>query len=78
MKRGCVLLTKSVLIIGLFFFLPLLGNAQPGSSIGDPDAPIDGGIGLLLAAGVGYGIKKANDKRKRDKPADLSQIDNSL
>jgi len=28
----------------------------------DPeDTPIDGGLGLLIAAGVGYGVKKYRD-----------------
>lgn len=27
--------------------------------------PVDGGLSLFLAAGVGYGIKKANDLRKK-------------
>ena len=27
-----------------------------------PDTPIDGGIGILLAIGVGYAIKKIRDK----------------
>lgn len=32
----------------------------------DPDLiPIDGGLGFLLAAGVGYGVKKARDYRKK-------------
>lgn len=31
----------------------------------DPACPIDGGVVALLAAGVGYGIKKARDSRKR-------------
>ena len=35
--------------------------------VGDPDAPIDGGLGLLLAIGVGYGLKKTNDQRKKIK-----------
>ncbi len=29
---------------------------------GDPELPVDGGIGLLLAAGVGYGIKRLSKK----------------
>lgn len=29
--------------------------------------PFDGGLGLLLGAGVAYGFKKAYDKRKREK-----------
>jgi hypothetical protein len=27
--------------------------------------PIDGGLSLLIAAGVGYGVKKVRDERKR-------------
>ena len=40
--------------------LPVLAHAQGP----DPDAPIDGGLSLLLAAGVGYGVKKIRDNRK--------------
>ncbi len=40
-------------------------NAQPGSG-DDPDVPIDGGVSLLVAAGVGYGIKKLYNKKKSD------------
>ncbi len=29
--------------------------------------PFDGGIAVVLAAGVGYGIKKARDRRKEKK-----------
>lgn len=45
--------------------LPVLAIAQGGPG-GDPDAPIDGGLSLLIAAGVGYGAKKAYDKRKKN------------
>jgi hypothetical protein len=31
----------------------------------DPDVPIDGGLSLLLAAGVGYGTKKLRERRKK-------------
>jgi len=37
------------------------------------DVPIDGGLSLLLAAGVGYGIKKARDNRKAKK--DITPLD---
>ena len=36
--------------------------ADPG---GDVDTPIDGGLSILIAAGVGYGIKKVRDERKK-------------
>ncbi len=40
-------------------------HAQPPDN-GDPDsAPIDGGLSLLIAGGVGYGVKKM--KKKSDK-----------
>lgn len=32
--------------------------AQAQDPCGGPDAPIDGGLSLLLAAGSAYGIKK--------------------
>ncbi|SHL02036.1 PID-CTERM protein-sorting domain-containing protein [Hymenobacter psychrotolerans] len=43
----------------------------PGSGGPQPDpqqptaVPIDGGASLLLAAGVGFGLKKLRDQRKR-------------
>ena len=38
-------------------------DGEPG---GDPDLiPVDGGLGFLLAAGVGYGVKKAREYRRR-------------
>jgi len=51
------------LMILLVMLLPVLVHAQsdPG---GDPDtAPIDGGLSLLIAGGVGYGVKKVREKR---------------
>ncbi|MBE7169233.1 MAG: hypothetical protein INR73_01500 [Williamsia sp.] len=50
-------------------FLPSLLWAQPGGGGPDPDpsVPLDGGVSLLVAAGVGYAIKKAHDKRKETK-----------
>ncbi len=34
-----------------------------GGSNGDPDAPIDGGLSLVLVAGAGYGIKKLKERK---------------
>jgi hypothetical protein len=46
----------------------LLAQGDPGD---DPDAgvPLDGGLSLLIAAGVGYAAKKGYDKRKKQKAA---------
>lgn len=30
------------------------------------DVPIDGRLSLLLAVGVGYGVKKVHEKRKKE------------
>lgn len=46
----------------LCIVMPLLTLAQEGPA--DPqDTPIDGGLGLLIAAGVGYGVKKYRDAK---------------
>lgn len=29
------------------------------------DIPLDGGLGILLAAGVGYGVKRIREERKK-------------
>ncbi len=51
---------------------PLHGISQPppfdGGGGGDTQdtAPIDGGLSILLIAGAGYGVKKINEKRKKN------------
>ncbi|MBN8836389.1 MAG: hypothetical protein J0I09_03970 [Sphingobacteriia bacterium] len=42
--------------------LPLL--AQPTTP---SDAPVDGGLSLLVAGGVGYGIKKMREHKKQQR-----------
>lgn len=61
-----------VLIMTLALLLPVFAMAQdPG---GGPDAPIDGGLSLLLAAGAAYGVKKYRHDRKRSREeGDLKQ-----
>ncbi len=40
---------------------------NPGNAPGhNKNAPFDTGIGILIAAGAAYGLKKAYDKRKKD------------
>lgn len=52
----------SLLVLLVTISLPLL--AQDG--FGDPlaDTPIDGGLTLLVAAGIGYGAKKIKDNKR--------------
>lgn len=42
------------------------GPTYTGSSTGRNDVPIDGGLSLLLAAGIGYGVKRARSKAKKN------------
>lgn len=57
------LLAGLMMIIGII--LPYIVLAQdPG---GGPDAPIDGGVSVLLAAGIGYGVKRYRDRNKHEK-----------
>ena len=55
-RRGFILTAAICLSMGV--------KAQPNPGE-DPDAPIDGGVSLLVAAGIGYGIKKVKDNRKK-------------
>ena len=49
---------------------PLISHADPGPP--DPnDAPIDGGVSLLIAAGAAYGLKKFRAARKKEQEEDL-------
>ena len=50
--------------------LPILALAQGDPGM-DPDPiPLDGGLSLLIGAGVADGVKKAYDKKKKDKAAE--------
>lgn len=40
--------------------------AQPGLPSTPDQAPIDGGLGLLAAAGGAYAVKKLRDKKKNE------------
>lgn len=55
-----------IIIVGLL--VPIRSKAQLDDFTGDPDSPIDGGVSILIAAGVGYGIKKAKENRKQKLP----------
>jgi hypothetical protein len=73
MKKITIIQILTLLAIML---VPMLLLAQPASSpygsgiSSDSDAaPIDGGLSLLVAAGVGYGAKKMKEKRQKGKEA---------
>lgn len=59
-----------VLMIVLVLANPLNGISQvsdPSCDPMDPTCPIDGGVSLLIAAGIGIGARKAYlEKKKRD------------
>jgi hypothetical protein len=63
-------LTKKIALSAVFIFgLVVLGLAQapPPPPSGAPGVPIDGGLSLLAAAGIGYGAsryKKYKSSRK--------------
>lgn len=40
---------------------------DPSTIDPDSNAPIDGGLSLLIAAGAGYGVKKIREMRNKDK-----------
>jgi hypothetical protein len=44
--------------------LPLHSFSQPGFTDDVNDVPVDGGLSLLIAAGVGYGAKKIRQYKK--------------
>ena len=73
MKKNTQIILMLVMLIVLLTPMLLLAQAPPpadnpfsGSGTTDPDAaPIDGGLSLLVAAGVGYGAKKLKEKRNK-------------
>ncbi len=67
MKQILKSLLLLCILVVFFTCIPILVHAQinPGCDPQDPLCPIDGGLTLLIATGVGYGIKKAYyDRRK--------------
>lgn len=44
---------------------PLPGPGNGGGGGGATDVPVDGGISLLLAGGVAYGVKHLRDRRRK-------------
>ncbi len=53
---------KLMLVTGVCLMFTVSASAQDIAT--DPDAPIDGGVSLLVAAGVAYGAKQWRNARK--------------
>ena len=43
-------------------------NAPPGLPGGPPQAPIDGGLGLLAAAGGAYAANRLRNRKRKEEP----------
>ena len=57
---------KQYLLLILFILLVFVSSdimAQGPGVVPPAETPIDGGLGILLALGVGYAVKKIRDKR---------------
>lgn len=67
MKQNIKWIVMLTLMLVASVCLPSLVQAQPFPNCPDPNVacPIDGGLSFLIAAGVGYGIKKVRDSRKQ-------------
>lgn len=65
MKKLTIALIVLFVIAAAVLLWPELASAQPPPPPGKPtQTPIDGGLGLLAAAGGAYAVKKLRDKRK--------------
>ncbi len=62
-KTGQII--KVIYLLLVFVSISGILHSQPTDPGSDPDVPIDGGISLLLAAGVGYGIKELRAKKQK-------------
>jgi len=60
------LLTIGILIDIVILLLPAVAHAQP-PDFPNGSAPVDGGLSLLLAGGIGYGIRKIREKNENNK-----------
>lgn len=68
-------LTRKISILFLFAFVLIITKVEaqgpPPPPPPPPAVPLDGGISLLIAAGVAYGSKKVMDKRKKNSESEV-------
>jgi len=56
---------KAIPVLLLLLMCSVCVMAQPDNTPGDPDVPVDGGLSILLATGIGYGVKKVVDAKRK-------------
>jgi hypothetical protein len=66
MKLSTVVFVLSLVVLPAIAFAHG-GSSGPGGG-GASGVPLDGGLSLLVASGVGYGMKKVAAARKKNKP----------
>ena len=54
-----------LILLIMMFYIPIRLMADTGFGDNTEDTPFDGGVSLLIAAGIAYGLKKARDNKKR-------------
>lgn len=75
---------RAIFTLALFLALPLInladgpppppgGGGGPGGGGSPVGAPIDGGLGILLALGLGYGAFKIYKVKKVEDPAEIEE-----
>jgi hypothetical protein len=64
LKINTTQLLSYFILLYILFLLPTLLHAQPGFGDDVEDVPVDGGLSLLVAAGVGYGAKRLKNRKK--------------
>lgn len=55
---------KATTLVVFLMVIPMVLVAQPSLPSAPTQAPIDGGLGLLAAAGGAYALKKLNDRKE--------------
>jgi len=63
MKTKAITILTIICILAIFLTPTLLHAQGPGFGDDTDDVPVDGGISLLVAAGIGYGVKQMRKKK---------------